>query len=71
MPLIHRQGFIAACHKELETIKRKDTFIKRNKSDLNLIATEVLPLMWVFKYKFDGEGYLLRYKARICVRGDL
>ena len=27
--------------------------------------------MWVFKYKFDSEGYLLKYKARICVRGDL
>ena len=25
----------------------------------------------MFKYKFDEEGYLLKYKARICVRGDL
>jgi hypothetical protein len=30
-----------------------------------------LPLLWVFKYKFDNEGYLIKYKARICVRGDL
>jgi hypothetical protein len=70
MALIYKQGFIAACHKDLETIKRKNTFIKRNKSDLDLI-TEVLPLMWVFKYRFDSEGYLLKYTARICVRGDL
>jgi hypothetical protein len=25
----------------------------------------------VFKYKFDSEGYLIKYKARVCVRGDL
>ena len=27
--------------------------------------------MWVFTYKFDTNGYLIKYKARICVRGDL
>ncbi|KAF2136522.1 uncharacterized protein K452DRAFT_343066, partial [Aplosporella prunicola CBS 121167] len=25
----------------------------------------------VFKYKFDEHGYLIKVKARICVRGDL
>ncbi|KAJ6437664.1 Cut9 interacting protein Scn1 [Purpureocillium lavendulum] len=32
---------------------------------------QVLPLTWVFKYKFDKHGYLQKFKARICVRGDL
>jgi hypothetical protein len=27
--------------------------------------------MWVFKYKFDENGYLDKFKARACVRGDL
>ena len=27
--------------------------------------------MWVFTYKFDTDGYLLKFKARIVVRGDL
>ena len=27
--------------------------------------------MWVFVYKFDTNGYLIKHKARICVRGDL
>ena len=27
--------------------------------------------MWVFSYKFDENGYLLKYKARLVVRGDL
>lgn len=30
-----------------------------------------IPLRWVFTYKFDESGYLLKFKARICVRGDL
>jgi hypothetical protein len=31
----------------------------------------VIPTCWVFTYKFDEEGYLLKYKARLVVRGDL
>jgi hypothetical protein len=27
--------------------------------------------MWVFTYKFDEDRYLLKYKARLVVRGDL
>ncbi|KAI1508887.1 cyclopentanone 1,2-monooxygenase [Pyrenophora tritici-repentis] len=30
-----------------------------------------LPLMWVFTYKFDEDGLLCKYKARLVVRGDL
>ena len=26
---------------------------------------------WVFTYKFDTDGYLTKFKARICVREDL
>ncbi|MBE3047272.1 hypothetical protein IMZ48_33080, partial [Candidatus Bathyarchaeota archaeon] len=29
-----------------------------------------LPLRWVYAYKFDKHGYLERFKARLCVRGD-
>lgn len=32
---------------------------------------EVIPLTWVLKYKFDEHGWLIKVKARICVRGDL
>jgi hypothetical protein len=27
--------------------------------------------MWVFTYKFNEDGYLYRFKARLVVRGDL
>ena len=30
-----------------------------------------LPLLWDFKYKYDTDGYLEKFKARICVSGDL
>ncbi|OAQ57580.1 polyprotein [Pochonia chlamydosporia 170] len=35
------------------------------------VTGQVLPLTWVFKYKFNKHGYLQKFKARICVRGDL
>ena len=28
-------------------------------------------MIWVFTYKFDTDGYLVKFKARLCVRGDL
>jgi Reverse transcriptase (RNA-dependent DNA polymerase) len=31
----------------------------------------VILTKWVFTYKLDKEGYLVKYKARIVVRGDL
>jgi len=31
---------------------------------------QILACMWVFTYKFDKVGYLLKVKARLVVRGD-
>ncbi|KAI9038950.1 uncharacterized protein KD926_010050 [Aspergillus affinis] len=33
--------------------------------------SQVLPLKWVFTYKFDENGNFIKAKGRICVRGDL
>lgn len=35
------------------------------------MKTAPLPLTWVFKYKYDKHGFLTKFRARICVRGDL
>ncbi|KAJ5561490.1 hypothetical protein N7461_000251 [Penicillium sp. DV-2018c] len=65
----YRQGFEEACRKEIEGLSEKGTFevIDRPRD----VSKQVIPLRWVFKYKFDQDGYLTKLKARICVRGDL
>ena len=35
------------------------------------IKADLLPLMWVFKYKTDSDGYITKYKSRLVARGDL
>ena len=32
---------------------------------------EILPVQWVFTHKLDTLGNLLRFKAQLCVQGDL
>jgi hypothetical protein len=71
LPTLHKQGFIAAMQREISDVKRKDTYKTITWKEFNARDNEVLPLLWVFKYKFDSGGYLIKYKARICVRGDL
>lgn len=34
-------------------------------------AERLIPLKWVYTYKFNKDGYLERFKARLCVRGDM
>ncbi|KAI1676067.1 RVT-2 domain containing protein [Pyrenophora tritici-repentis] len=62
-----RNGFRHAAEAELKSLKEKGTF--------ELVVCpegkQILPLKWVFTYKCDDAGYLIRHKARICVRGDL
>jgi hypothetical protein len=63
----HRAGFEAAAMKEYRDLESRKTF----GHVLKTLAIKTLPLKWVFTYKFDTDGYLVKYKARICVRGDL
>lgn len=32
---------------------------------------KTVPVLWAFTYKIDTSGYLTKFKARLCVRGDL
>jgi hypothetical protein len=62
-------SFKQAASLEYDTLKSKGTF---EPVPTPTTTTErVLPLLWVFTYKFDPDGFLLKFKARICVRGDL
>jgi hypothetical protein len=60
--------FQLAADKELQELTKKGTYKWVSKGTSK---TTPLPLLWVFKYKFDTDGYLDKFKARICVRGDL
>lgn len=59
--------FKAAAELEHNTLLAQGTFQKvRTPRD-----KQIIPLRWVFTYKFDQEGYLTKAKAQICVRGDM
>ncbi|KJZ69618.1 hypothetical protein HIM_10981 [Hirsutella minnesotensis 3608] len=66
----HRFGddFKKAAEAEWQTLQARETFreVPRNQAH-----SKPLPLTWVFKYKFDKHGFLTKFKARLCVRGDL
>jgi len=63
-------GFLAAAQTEFTALQNKGMF-KSISLTPQIASQTVLPLLWVFTYKFDTDGYLRKYKARICVRGDL
>ena len=64
--------FKKAADKEFNALLNKGTFDYVAKSQIEgNDGTAPLPLMWVFTYKFDQDGYLLKHKARLVARGDL
>jgi hypothetical protein len=66
--LRHRfsQKFQIVAQKEFFELKKRDTFSWIEKANQSRIS-----LIWVFKYKFDIDGYLKKFKTRLCVRNDL
>ena len=65
----HAEGFKNAMRTEIMTLKSKGTWTEVPYSSVQNIST--IPTTWVFKYKFDDQGFLTKYKARLCARGDL
>ncbi|KAI1663278.1 Pol protein [Pyrenophora tritici-repentis] len=64
----HGKQFEATAYAEFNSCWKKGTFAKL---DITADTTDAVPLMWVFTYKFNEDGYLLKYKARLVVQGDL
>ena len=62
-------GFIQATQKEFSDLKRRGTW-KAVPWPISA-AVVIIPVIWVFTYKFDTDGYLITHKARLVVRGDL
>ena len=61
------QHFRAAAHREMRALITKHTW---DEVILPLEA-KAIPTKWVFTYKEDADGYITKFKARLCVRGDL
>ena len=59
--------WISSAHEEVDQHVKQGTFEKVDRQRNH----KPIPLLWVFKYKFDTDGYLVKFKARLCVRGDL
>ncbi len=66
--LRHRfsQKFQMIAQKEFFELKKRDTFSWVEKANQSRIL-----LIWMFKYKFDIDDYLKKFKTRLCVRDDL
>jgi len=62
-------GFQKAIEKEYNDLKRRGTFETIPKEEV--YNEQILPLKWVFKYKFNSDGYLQKLKAQLCVHRDL
>ena len=60
--------FSEAMEKEWQAVQAMMTLQIIDRAEAKL---KPLPLIWVWRYKFDKHGFLEKFKARICVRGDL
>jgi hypothetical protein len=65
---VHGKQFEAATEAEFSKCWKKSTFAKPDITAEHI--KEAVPLMWVFSYKFDKDGYLYKYKACLVVQGD-
>ena len=65
----YAKEFKKVVDKEFNALLNKKTFEYIDKSKVD--KQEPLPLMQVFTYKFDQDGYLIKYKAQLVARGDL
>jgi hypothetical protein len=52
--------------KEFFELKKRNTFSWVEKANQLRIS-----LIWMFKYKFDIDDYLKKFKTRLCVKDDL
>lgn len=63
--------FKTAMRIEIDGLKRKNTWTEASFDDATKANKMPVPTMWVYKYKFDEQGWLLKFKAHFVARGDL
>ncbi|SLM34143.1 Ribonuclease H-like domain [Lasallia pustulata] len=67
----HAEGFKQAMAVEITALKSKGTW--REVSHNHAVAAGKIPIptRWVYKNKYDEQGFFVKHKARLCARGDL
>lgn len=66
--------FIQAAHVEQQGLAKRGTYTVEDTPKISWLSQRgkrIVPLKWVFTYKFDEDGYLAKFKVCICARGDL
>ena len=64
-----KEEFKGSMRVEIKDLQGKGTWEEVSENEAK--DKESIPTTWVFRYKFDDEGYLVKFKARLCARGDL
>jgi len=64
-------GFLRAMNTEVSDLQKKGTWKVVSSTAAKEVGKTAIPTTWVYKYKFDNDGHLLKHKARLCARGDL
>ena len=60
--------FIQDARSEIANLESRNCW---RQVEISEARSKAIPLKWVFTYKVDPDGFVLRCKARIVVRGDL
>ncbi|KAG7150913.1 Retrovirus-related Pol polyprotein transposon TNT 1-94 like [Verticillium longisporum] len=66
----HKKQWLEASVQEVNTIEDMGTIEQVPFESVDQEVHKVLGLTWVWKYKVDSAGYVTKFKARLCVRGD-
>ena len=63
-----RQAWIKAMLQEIEQLEEKECWVECTKASA---TSKHVPCTWVLRIKRNPAGEAIKYKARICLRGDL
>ena len=65
----HRENWIVAAQTEIKQLEEHNAWIEVPSSEAN--GHKTVPSTWVFKLKRKPDGEIKKWKARLCLRGDL
>ncbi|GFH50768.1 hypothetical protein CTEN210_07244 [Chaetoceros tenuissimus] len=66
-----RKDWMKAAEAEISELENHNVWIEVDKSKVQQQGHKIIPCTWVFRLKRYPDGTPKKYKARICLRGDL